>query len=128
MGENSPPWASKKFDPSTINIFWIYKFSSLDILKFVAFHKSWHQCDVSHTQKQKVNWFSQQLQFYHKKFENFGKIMGNWCWVPLIYLIFSYFVTVISTFDTASSVSVVNSSAEAFFVLSWIFICSSSLS
>ena len=44
MGENSSPWA--KFDPLTTNIFWIY-FSSLDIIKFVAYHhKSQHQCGL----------------------------------------------------------------------------------
>ena len=38
MDENSSPWT--KFDPLTINTFWIYNFSSLDKIKFVAFHKS----------------------------------------------------------------------------------------
>ena len=38
IGENSSPWT--KFDPLTTNIFWIYNFGGLDIIKFVAFHKS----------------------------------------------------------------------------------------
>ena len=32
-----------------------------------SFHKSYHQCDVSHTQKQKVTSFSQQFNFTKKK-------------------------------------------------------------
>ena len=38
MGKNCSPWT--KFDPLTAIIFWIYNFSSLDIIKFVSIHKS----------------------------------------------------------------------------------------
>ena len=38
MGKNFSPWT--KFDPLTTNIFWIYNLSSLDIINFVAYHKS----------------------------------------------------------------------------------------
>ena len=38
MGKKLSP--KTKFDPLTTNIFCIYNFNSLDIIKFVAFHKS----------------------------------------------------------------------------------------
>ena len=39
MCENSTRWT--KFDPLTINIFWIYNFSSMEIIKLAAdFQKS----------------------------------------------------------------------------------------
>ena len=51
MGKNSSPWT--KFDPLTTNIFRIYNFITLEIIKFVALHKSQHQFYVSQIQKQK---------------------------------------------------------------------------
>ena len=33
-----------------------------------------HQCDNSHIQNQKVNWFSLQFQIYNKNIEKFGEI------------------------------------------------------
>ena len=44
-------------------------------------------CDVNYTQKKKVTWFSQQFQFYKKKFEKFWQNMGNRCRVPLNFVI-----------------------------------------
>ena len=38
-----------------------------NIIIMASFHKSYHQCDVSHTQKQKVTSFSQQFNFTKKK-------------------------------------------------------------
>ena len=55
-------------------------------------------CDVSCTQKKKkVTWFSQQFQFYNKKFEKVWQNIGKWCWVPLIYVTVFFFVTVSPT-------------------------------
>ena len=72
-----------------------------DIIIMASFYKPCHQCDVRHTHKQKVNWFSQQFQLKKKK-EKSAKyellMVGT---LDLSNCL--YFVTV-SPFDTVSCV------------------------
>ena len=70
MGKTLSLWT--KFDPlttATLSTFEFTIFSSFDKIKFVK-----HQCDLSHTQNQRVTWFPQQFQFITKKLETFDKI------------------------------------------------------
>ena len=105
-GWNSSRWT--KFDPLPINIFWIYNFSSLDIIKFVT------------PRSKKSHLIFSTISILQPKIWKFCQNMGSLCWVPLIYITNCfYFVTVISTLlDTASCVFfVINSSAVALFTL-----------
>ena len=79
MALSLSPWT--KFDSLT-TIFWVYNFNSFDMIKFAK-----HQCDNSHIQNQKVNWFSLQFQIYNKKYWKVWRNMSIWCWVPWIGLI-----------------------------------------
>ena len=96
MGKNSSLWTN--LDPLTTNIFWIYNLSSLDLIKYLAFHKSQHQ-----TLLEAKNYviFSKTLMLRTFDLTN--------CF---------YFFTVISTFGTAyMSFFMINVSAVALLYL-----------
>ena len=89
MGENSS--SLTKLYPNNQHLFWIY-FSSLDIIKFDAYHKSYTNV-----------MFETQYMWNATKIWKSLQNMCSWCWVPLILWFNSfYFVTVNSTFDSAS--------------------------
>ena len=72
MDEHLSPWT--KFDSLPIKVFRIYNFSSLEIMKRVAFRKSYHQCDISHTQMQKKSLdFLKNLNIAIKNLKIFAK-------------------------------------------------------
>ena len=77
MSESSKPWT--KFDPLTINIFRIYSFGNLDIIKFVAFRINLKINVIPTIPEVKNHLILPAISILQKKFEKFGEI-----WVPLV--------------------------------------------